>query len=499
MEYRPLDITVISADDLKNVNIFTTMDVYVVVSLSIYNTTVSKTKRKTSVDKDGGSSPRWNHRMKFSVEEAALAQQAEVSLLFQIKSDRFFGDKYIGQVSVPIRELLDNTTDMNSEHVVDYQVLTPSGNVKGTLKFSYKFGEKFTAQLAAKKVDEPVTAYPAPVTAHPPPHGVGYSMPPPPPGVGYSMPPPGMAGPYPPPGGYHPQPGYGYPPQGYGYPPPPQMAGYGYMQPLPQQQKKKGSKMGLGLGAGLLGGLHTNMEYRPLDITVISADDLKNVNIFTTMDVYVVVSLSIYNTTVSKTKRKTSVDKDGGSSPRWNHRMKFSVEEAALAQQAEVSLLFQIKSDRFFGDRYIGQVSVPIRELLDNTTDMNSEYVVDYQVLTPSGKVKGTLKFSYKFGEKFTAQLAAKKVDEPVTAYPAPVTAHPPPQGVGYSMPPPPPGVGYSMPPPGMAAPYPPPGGYHPQPGYGYPPQGYGYPPPPQMAGYGYMQPPATAAAEEEG
>uniref|UniRef100_A0A5B6YU67 C2 domain-containing protein n=1 Tax=Davidia involucrata TaxID=16924 RepID=A0A5B6YU67_DAVIN len=251
MEYRPLDITVISADDLKNVNIFTMMDVYVVVSLSMTATTTatdSKTKRKTHIDKDGGSSPRWNHRMKFSIEESTIAQQPNLSLLFQLMSDRFFGDRDIGQVSVPIRELLDSNSsaaaavDNNSERVVDYQVRTPSGKPKGTLKFSYKFGEKFTAQLAAKKADEPVTAYP------------------PPPGVGYAMPPPGMAGAYPPPPGYGyppPPPGHGYPPPpGYGYQPQPQpMAGYGYMPPQQQKKKKKGSGMGLGLGAGLLGGL----------------------------------------------------------------------------------------------------------------------------------------------------------------------------------------------------------------------------------------------------
>uniref|UniRef100_A0A5B6YMQ7 C2 domain-containing protein n=1 Tax=Davidia involucrata TaxID=16924 RepID=A0A5B6YMQ7_DAVIN len=257
MEYRPLDITLISAQELQNVNRLTKMDVYVVVSIN----TVSKTKRKTHVDKDGGTNPKWNHRMKFSIDEAAFAQQPDLSLLFHLKSDRSFGDRDIGHLSVPIRELLvvDDGNDAgndNSERVVVYQVNTPSGKAKGSLKFSYKFGEKSTSQVEAKKVDEAILAYPG----HPPP-----------PGLGYGLPPPGMAAPYPPPMGYPPPPGYGYPPPGpphggypapgYGGYPPPPTAGYGYMpvqQVHQQKQKKKkksGSKLGLGLGAGLLGGL----------------------------------------------------------------------------------------------------------------------------------------------------------------------------------------------------------------------------------------------------
>ncbi|KAA8536856.1 hypothetical protein F0562_029334 [Nyssa sinensis] len=126
------------------------MDVYAVVSIDAD----SKTKQKTHVDKDAGTSPRWNHHMKFSIEEAFLAQQSDLSLLIQLKSDRSFRDKDIGHVSIPLRELLrddGNGTDDNFERVVNYQVKTPSGKAKGTIKFSYKFGEKFSSQVAVNK------------------------------------------------------------------------------------------------------------------------------------------------------------------------------------------------------------------------------------------------------------------------------------------------------------------------------------------------------------
>ncbi|KAM7469666.1 hypothetical protein LguiA_007849 [Lonicera macranthoides] len=208
------------------------------------------------------------------------------------------------------------------------------------------------------------------------------------------------------------------------------------------------------------------MEYRPLDITVISAEGIRNVNMFMKMDVYVVVSV----TGDYKIKKRTHVDKHGGINPRWSHRLKFTLPESIVAHQ---SLLFQIKSDRAFGDKDIGLVSVPIRELLESSTTVNSdsgvEQIVDYQVRTMSGKSKGALRFSYKFGEKFIQQLKTnnKKVDdaEPiVTAYPA-LFVYPPHEaeyacqhgpGGGYS-----PGPGY--------------GGYHVASGYGFAPPAVGY------------------------
>ncbi|KAH7848058.1 hypothetical protein Vadar_033270 [Vaccinium darrowii] len=280
MEYRPLEITVISADDLKNVNLISTMDVYVVVSIPTTTTTAAKIKanrKRTPVDKSGGRSPNWNHHLKFSVDESALSPHYPNNITFKIKSQRLLGDREIGEVVVPIKQLLHNTTpsavaggDGPSERIVDYQVRSTSGKPKGSFKFSYKFGEKTTVQTEAKNPDKPDL----PVTAYPPPPGIGYATAPPA-GIGYATAaPPPMAAPYGNPGAYpSPQPGYGYPqpPAGYGggyppaptygYPQPPAGYGaYGYGAPVDQQMKKKKKKMGgmgmgMGLGAGLLGGL----------------------------------------------------------------------------------------------------------------------------------------------------------------------------------------------------------------------------------------------------
>lgn len=269
MGCRALDVKVVSAKHLKDVNFISKMDVYVVVSIAGDS---KKQKVKTPVDHDGGSNPTWNFPVNFTVDES-LARQNRLSLVFKLKSERTLGDKDIGDVVVPVKELLDAPADGKSQQFVSYQVRTPSGKPKGELHFSYKFGDLVSASASAPaangvsaiKANEPVTAYPVsfpgsssvPYAApYPPPHAAGYSYPPPQEKVGYAYPPPqekvGYAYPPPPAAGYAypppPQPGYGaYPAQGgYGYPP--------MMQQQPQQQPKK-NKFGMGLGAGLLGGM----------------------------------------------------------------------------------------------------------------------------------------------------------------------------------------------------------------------------------------------------
>ncbi|KAF8017238.1 hypothetical protein BT93_H2432 [Corymbia citriodora subsp. variegata] len=272
MEYRNLDLTVISARDLKDVNLISKMDVYVVVSLD--GDPRGPKKSRSPVDHDGGRNPAWNFPVKLYVDEPS-AQQNRLTLRFKLRCDRALGDKDVGEVVVPVKELLDSTSSApgggkassaaSQPTTVTYQVRKPSGKPKGELHFSYKFSDKLTGELpaaadysAASKADAAVTAYP--VQAGP--SGSYGAVYPPPPAGAYPPPPPAAyAYPPPPPGYAPPPPQYG----AYGYPPPPQ-AGYGYAQPPPPgygyypnqqqaQQPQKKNKLGLGLGAGLAGGL----------------------------------------------------------------------------------------------------------------------------------------------------------------------------------------------------------------------------------------------------
>lgn len=289
MESRNLEITLQSAKDLASVNLFTKMDVYAVVSISGGDKN-SKQKTKSPVDHDGDANPTWNFSMRFTVDEAAL-QMNRLTLDFKLVCERALGDKDVGEVCVPLKELIDSPVKAGGDgkQFVSYQIRKPSGKPKGQLAFSYKFSEKIVGSYVAspyaaasplappsgKADSEPVTAYPAGSSSVYPPPGVypppaaypagessGHYPPPPPapaayPAVGssghYPPPPyPGAEGskpypaapyhgaegnkPYPPPTGYPPASagpppthgGYGYPPPAPGYGYPPPPAGYGY-------------------------------------------------------------------------------------------------------------------------------------------------------------------------------------------------------------------------------------------------------------------------------
>ncbi|GLT90242.1 hypothetical protein SLE2022_081850 [Rubroshorea leprosula] len=137
------------------------------------------------------------------------------------------------------------------------------------------------------------------------------------------------------------------------------------------------------------------MEYRPLKITLISAEDLKYVNHFTTMSVYADVSIN----GDPQTKLEIPVQKKCGSNPKWNYTITFIVEETAAQQK---NLVIRLVSDRLLCDTDIGEVRVPIKQFLDCKEDVS-----DHNVRLPNGKEKGKLKLCCKIGKKFSVPVAA--------------------------------------------------------------------------------------------
>ncbi|XP_010931620.1 protein SRC2 homolog [Elaeis guineensis] len=319
MAYRNLEVTLISANDLNDVNFFSKMHVYAIASIAGNR----RSRQRTASDKDGGTSPSWNATLRFAVPAAADA----LALRVLLRSERLLGDRDVGEVYIPLKELLPAVISAgnSSAHFVSYQVRKPSsGKPKGVLNLSYKFVDAppaatpvapYSFPANETKSGVPSTAYPAlpsypppaayvsypPAGPYPPaaaaavgskhgdPAGTSAAHPPPEkdgkeskvgepvtayPAAGPAYPTPGAYPPaaYPPPSGYPPYPatygyppvrgpvGYGYgapPPAGYGYgaPPPP---GYGYGAPPAAQKPKKGNgRMGLGMGllGGALGGL----------------------------------------------------------------------------------------------------------------------------------------------------------------------------------------------------------------------------------------------------
>ena len=139
MECKVLDITINSAKDLQDVNLFFKMEVYAVVSIQDFNIIKDDTCMKiTHIDKDCGRNPEWNSPMKFYVNTFA-SQQNRLDLVVELKADKKLGNKDIGEVRVPMKELLESFGESNNEKSVSYSVITPSGEAKGLLYFTYKF------------------------------------------------------------------------------------------------------------------------------------------------------------------------------------------------------------------------------------------------------------------------------------------------------------------------------------------------------------------------
>ncbi|KAK9071915.1 hypothetical protein SSX86_008346 [Deinandra increscens subsp. villosa] len=160
------------------------------------------------------------------------------------------------------------------------------------------------------------------------------------------------------------------------------------------------------------------MGYRNLNVILGSARGLKKARFISKPDVYLVVFIS--GTSGKDQKLRTSTDQNGNSHPTWNSPMKFFIDV-----KNHRTLVVKIKAVRMFCDKDLGQVRIPIKELLEGVK------TVSYQV-----KPKGVLSLSYEFGDKFSNEMA-----EQITAY-----RHL--QQVGYGYPPsapplPPPVLGY--------------------------------------------------------
>ncbi|KAG1371233.1 protein SRC2-like [Cocos nucifera] len=214
------------------------------------------------------------------------------------------------------------------------------------------------------------------------------------------------------------------------------------------------------------------MAYRTLEITLISAKDLNQVKLFSKMDVYAVVSLS----GDPRSRQRTPPDREGDRNPTWNSTFRFNVPADNYGRQV---LHILLRAERARGDRDVGQVHVPLSELLNAAGPDFRSYKVRR---CTSGDPKGVLNLSYKIHGQIAAPPSAycphpsgvPMPDQQMLKYRPYVTQPYPPQVMypGCQAPP----HGYT-PPPHQATPvvYP-----------GYQPPPHGYAPPLHQATHGY-------------
>ncbi|PIN12993.1 hypothetical protein CDL12_14394 [Handroanthus impetiginosus] len=133
------------------------------------------------------------------------------------------------------------------------------------------------------------------------------------------------------------------------------------------------------------------MECRKLVITVVSANNLPDVRNLFRMKVYAKVSIE---GSESKTTQETPVDLQGETDPRWNVQIEYTVSESVV-QKPGVNLSIKLFCERSLGDRFIGEVNIPVKGLFD--MGLKAEKIMSYDV---SGTPSGRLQILYSFGEK---------------------------------------------------------------------------------------------------
>uniref|UniRef100_A0ACD5WT44 Uncharacterized protein n=1 Tax=Avena sativa TaxID=4498 RepID=A0ACD5WT44_AVESA len=145
------------------------------------------------------------------------------------------------------------------------------------------------------------------------------------------------------------------------------------------------------------------MAHRVLELTLVSASDLKDVNTLSHMEVYAVAS--VYGDPL--TRQCTHTDRYGGRYPEWHETLRFAVPPTAAAASAAGSYLHVLlRTERAFGfeDRDVGEVLVPVADLLaagacGSGSGAQQRRCASYQVRrVQCAEHHGVLSVSYRLG-----------------------------------------------------------------------------------------------------
>ncbi|ESQ43795.1 hypothetical protein EUTSA_v10006364mg [Eutrema salsugineum] len=148
METRSLEITVASAKGLEKVS---KMDVFVAVKLSGDPKCSDHREQRTQMAIHSGTSLKWiNEVVKFTIDQT-LAQANRLVLTFKIKCEqRGGGDKDIGEVHIPVKELLDHLgNDKAGQRYLTYKIKKANGKPRGDISFTYSFASPVVATTGA--------------------------------------------------------------------------------------------------------------------------------------------------------------------------------------------------------------------------------------------------------------------------------------------------------------------------------------------------------------
>ncbi|KAL2503540.1 soybean protein regulated by cold-2 [Abeliophyllum distichum] len=137
MECRKFEITLISANNLEDVRRIWKMKVHARVSIG----SDPETEKRTPTDKHGETNPAWNFTLNYTISESMI-QNYNTMLVIKLYCKRKLGDRYIGEVHTPMKELFDCAYHTDGTAVMTFPVQKGCVNSQGALRISYRFGEK---------------------------------------------------------------------------------------------------------------------------------------------------------------------------------------------------------------------------------------------------------------------------------------------------------------------------------------------------------------------
>uniref|UniRef100_A0A0D9WCU4 C2 domain-containing protein n=1 Tax=Leersia perrieri TaxID=77586 RepID=A0A0D9WCU4_9ORYZ len=138
MACRVLEVTLVSAKDLKKVTVFSKMRVYAVASISGGDPWLPT--HRTHADREGGRNPRWHAPLQFPIPAGDDDGEDTRGLALHVllRAERVvFGDRDVREVFVPVRDLLAAAPDEQRRHVICHVRRQSSGRRCGVLHISY--------------------------------------------------------------------------------------------------------------------------------------------------------------------------------------------------------------------------------------------------------------------------------------------------------------------------------------------------------------------------
>lgn len=163
MESTLVELKLISCKDLKSFNFFQKLSVYALVSIATCTedddgkkvNQQQQQQQRTPTDKEGDGNPEWNHKLQFEVSKTLFHDCDNVFIYFDLRHQGvMFGDKTIGQVHVPFKDIIiQDSVSNGAVRFVTYEVRTTDGKPNGMLDFSFKVINNGSNQIQGLKTD----------------------------------------------------------------------------------------------------------------------------------------------------------------------------------------------------------------------------------------------------------------------------------------------------------------------------------------------------------